>query len=89
MNTKEGGIKTARTMREKYGADYWQKIGRKGGQVKVKKGFACAIPEQRKAWGAKGGRLSRRTGISKVRMGDYEAVYEDLRSQPNKLPNKG
>jgi len=56
MNTKEGGIKTARTIREKYGADYWQKIGRKGGQVKVKKGFACAIPEQRKAWGAKGGR---------------------------------
>lgn len=29
-----------------------------------------------------------RTSNSKVRMGDYEAVYEDLRSKPNKLSNK-
>lgn len=88
MNTKEGGAKTSKTIRARHGNDYWSKVGALGGKAKVKKGFACATPEQRKAWGARGGRVSRRTGISKVKMGDYEAVYEGLRSKPTNTSNK-
>lgn len=39
-NTKSGGKKVASTNKKKYGKDYYKKIGRLGGKVKTKKGFA-------------------------------------------------
>ena len=40
--TREGGLKAAIVVRSKYGHDFYQKIGTKGGQTKgLKKGFAC------------------------------------------------
>lgn len=48
--------KISETNKQKYGEDYYQKIGAKGGRAKVStKGFGSATPEQRKEWGRKGG----------------------------------
>lgn len=59
--TKEGGKAAADTNKEKYGSDFYKKIGSKGGKVKGPKGFACVPLEQRIAAGRKGGRISRRS----------------------------
>jgi general stress protein YciG len=48
--------KTGFVNKQKYGEDFYQKIGAIGGRAKVKsKGFGSATPEQRKEWGRKGG----------------------------------
>ena len=48
--------KTAIVNKEKYGEDYYKKIGAMGGRAKVStKGFGSATPEQRREWGRKGG----------------------------------
>jgi general stress protein YciG len=47
--------KTGDTIKQRYGEDFFQKIGAKGGKVKVTKGFGAATPEQRREWGRKGG----------------------------------
>ena len=60
--TREGGLKTRETNISKYGKDYYRRIGRKGGLKICKKGFATNLELARKA-GAKGGRISRRTGV--------------------------
>lgn len=57
--TREGGIKTARTVKEKYGEDFYQNIGAKGGRNGHTGGFA-ANPELARIAGKKGGRISRR-----------------------------
>lgn len=59
-NTKEGGLKAAATNKEKYGEDFYSKIGTMGGKKQVSKGFGknrtlAAIA------GAKGGMKSRRS----------------------------
>lgn len=38
--TREGGLKAARTLRAKRGQNYYSKIGRKGGQAEVEKGYS-------------------------------------------------
>lgn len=38
--TREGGLKAARTLRAKRGADFYSKIGRKGGKAEVEKGYS-------------------------------------------------
>lgn len=38
--TKAGGKKTYATMIDRHGSDFYQKIGKMGGQWKGKKGFA-------------------------------------------------
>ena len=58
--TKAGGVKAAATNKTKHGADFYAKIGRKGGQRGRTGGFA-ANPELARIAGAKGGRVSRRT----------------------------
>ena len=58
---KLGGAKAGATNKAKYGADYYQKIGSKGGKAKVPKGFAKMSPEKLRAAGIKGGTISRRT----------------------------
>lgn len=57
--TKAGGIKAAKTNLERHGADFYKKIGQKGGQNGHTGGFA-ANPALARVAGAKGGRISRR-----------------------------
>lgn len=57
--TKAGGQKAAATNRARHGADFYAKIGRKGGQNGRTGGFA-ANPTLARIAGAKGGRISRR-----------------------------
>lgn len=58
--TKDGGKAAARTNKQKYGADFYAKIGAKGGQRGTTGGFYANRELARKA-GQKGGRISRRT----------------------------
>lgn len=61
--TRNGGIKTAATMKRTYGEDYYRRIGHLGGMAATasgkKRGFA-ANPELAKEAGRIGGKLSRR-----------------------------
>lgn len=57
--TKEGGKAAAATNKSKYGADYYAKIGAKGGKVGRTGGFYANRELARRA-GAIGGRISRR-----------------------------
>lgn len=60
---RAGGKKAAAKNLQKYGKNYYRMIGSKGGQKKqVKKGFALH-PELAVIAGAKGGRISTRTGV--------------------------
>lgn len=56
---KAGGLKAAKTNKERYGDDWYARIGRKGGQNGHTGGFA-SNPELAKIAGAKGGRISKR-----------------------------
>lgn len=60
--TREGALKTAATNKRKYGADYYAKIGAKGGKLGKTGGFAAgdAGRERARIYGAIGGRISRR-----------------------------
>ena len=57
--TKSGGQKAANTNKERYGKDFYQKIGRVGGKKSTTGGFA-ANPELAREAGRKGGKKSRR-----------------------------
>lgn len=63
--TKAGGRKAAATNKNKYGTDFYAKIGRKGGQNGHTGGFA-ANRELARIAGAKGGRLSKRGPAKKA-----------------------
>ena len=56
---KAGGLKAAKTNKERYGDDWCARIGSKGGQNGHTGGFA-SNPELAKIAGAKGGRISKR-----------------------------
>jgi general stress protein YciG len=58
--TKAGGKSAAATNKKKYGADFYAKIGAKGGKRGTTGGFA-ANRELARIAGAKGGRISRRS----------------------------
>ena len=60
--TKIGGAKAAKTNIERYGNDFYKRIGAKGGRNGHTGGFA-ANPALARIVGAKGGRKSKRTGI--------------------------
>jgi len=68
--TKEGGEKAAKTNLKKYGPDFYQKIGAKGGKASTTGGFA-GDRELARIAGRKGGLKSKRG----TRSGMY---YEDL-----------
>ncbi len=75
--TKAGGIKAAKTVKEKYGIGFYQRIGKKGGYngrgAGYKGGFASdkrgedglTGPERAKLAGAIGGLTSRRGPVRK------------------------
>lgn len=62
--TKAGGAKAAKTNKERHGADYYARIGKKGGENGHSGGFA-SNPELAKLAGQKGGRKSKR-GSTKI-----------------------
>lgn len=55
-----GGLKAAETNKQKYGLEFYQNIGRKGGKACVPKGFARMDVEKIKNAGRKGGTISKR-----------------------------
>jgi uncharacterized protein len=57
--TKAGGQKAAATNKAKYGAEFYSKIGSKGGKLGRTGGFFANRELARQA-GSKGGRISRR-----------------------------
>lgn len=57
--TKAGGLKAAKTTKERYGNDFYVKAGANGGKKSRGGGFA-KDPELARRAGAKGGRKSRR-----------------------------
>ena len=59
VGTKAGGIKAAKTNLEKHGADFYKRIGSKGGRNGHTGGFA-ANPALASKAGRKGGLISRR-----------------------------
>ena len=58
--TKAGGEAAAKTNKQKYGSDFYAKIGAAGGK-KGRTGGFYANRELARAAGARGGRVSRRT----------------------------
>ena len=58
--TVKGGRRAAITNKQRYGAQFYELIGRKGGQISKGGGFATN-PDLARIAGAKGGRASRRS----------------------------
>lgn len=60
VGTRDGGYKCRNTIINRFGADYYKVMGRKGGLVcGTKKGFA-SNPDLAREAGRKGGKISRR-----------------------------
>jgi len=70
--TIDGGKNAAKTNKEKYGADFYAKIGAKGGR-KGRTGGFFANRELARVAGAKGGRISRRTKKTEAETTSNEA----------------
>lgn len=75
--TKAGGLKAAMKNKERYGKNFYRMIGSKGGQQKPSKprGFA-ADKELARAAGAKGGKASRRIGVTTGQGKEKEYVWK-------------
>ena len=73
--TKIGGLRARETNRKKYGDNFYRIIGSKGGQNGHTGGFA-ARPELARIAGAKGGRISRRTGVTTGQGKEKEYVWK-------------
>jgi general stress protein YciG len=71
VGTKAGGIKAAKTNLEKHGADFYKRIGSKGGRNGHTGGFA-ANPALASIAGRKGGRISRRSPAKREICGGEE-----------------
>lgn len=72
VQTREGGRKTAQTIKEKWGSDFYREIGRKGGKNGHTGGFASDVigrdgltgRERARIAGKKGGTISKRKKYS-------------------------
>ena len=62
---RAGGLKAAKTNKERHGADFYVKIGRAGGLKSRGGGFASSHERAVRA-GRKGGKASRKTAIKQV-----------------------
>ena len=90
--TKAGGLKAKQRNLEKYGQDFYKRIGSKGGRNGTTGGFASNVVgedgltgrERAKIAGAKGGRISRR-GPAKD---DIEKAEDILAEESKKEDNK-
>lgn len=80
--TKQGGLKTAATNREKYGKDFYKNIGQKGGRLGHTGGFAhlepgkdgLTGPERAKTVGDRGGLIGKR-GYRFVKFAEKGSAY--------------
>lgn len=70
---KIGGIKARDTNYERYGKDFYKRMGQKGGMATGTKGFA-ANPELAKKAGAIGGSRSRRGPAKKITAREYVSI---------------
>lgn len=57
---RKGGLKAAEKNKAKHGADFYQRIGRKGGSKAGTRGGFASNPELARKAGAKGGRMGQR-----------------------------
>ena len=57
--TRQGGLKAAKTNKDRYGSEFYKKIGKVGGKKSTTGGFA-ANPELARIAGRKGGKASKR-----------------------------
>ena len=73
--TKAGGMKAAKKNKERYGDNFYRMIGSKGGQNGHTGGFA-ANPALAREAGAKGGRISRRTGVTTGQGKEKEYIWK-------------
>lgn len=73
--SKAGGVKASKTNRERYGEDWYRRIGSIGGQNGHTGGFA-ASKDRAKAAGSKGGKTSRR-GWKLIEVLGNEYTYEN------------
>ena len=64
---KTGGSKVRQTIEERYGKDYWRKIGSEGGKATGMKGFALN-PELARMAGKKSTRAGIKNGEGKKRV---------------------
>ena len=78
--TVSGGLKAAKTNKERYGENYYAEMGRKGGQNGHTGGFASNRERARIA-GAKGGRSSKRGENLQKKLD--EIFYEYITTQLN------
>lgn len=74
--TVDGGKAAARTNKAKWGADFYTKIGAKGGK-KGKTGGFYANRERARLAGAKGGTISRR-GFRAIKQDDGSYEYIEV-----------
>lgn len=79
--SREGGLKAAETNKAKHGADFYQRIGRRGGQNGVTGGF-YNNPKLAKMAGKKGGTISRRGAGQFVRT-KIEPIAEEIMADYN------
>ena len=90
--TKAGGLKAKQRNLEKYGPDFYKRIGQKGGRNGKTGGFASNVVgddgltgrERAKIAGAKGGKISRR-GPAKD---DIDKAEDILAEEAKKEDNK-
>lgn len=73
--TKAGGMKAAKMNKKLYGDDFYRMIGSKGGRNGHTGGFA-ANPALARVAGAKGGRISRRTGVTTGQRKEKEYIWK-------------
>jgi hypothetical protein len=79
--TRAGGQSAAKTNKLKYGADFYAKIGAKGGSISRGGGFSGEDGRLRaQAAGALGGRMSKRGAVPSARKCDYCAQTGHLRT---------
>lgn len=63
--TRQGGLKAAKTNKDRYGSEFYKKIGKVGGKKSTTGGFA-ANPELARIAGRKGGKASKRRKLVAV-----------------------
>lgn len=81
--TLEGGKKAAATNKNRYGSDWYAKIGKIGGKNGHTGGFASMTPEKIKAAGRKGGLTSSRKPL--LSLEERRREVEELLQQEKDL----
>lgn len=77
--TAEGALKAAATNRERYGSDFYRRIGQKGGLVSRGGGFASSHELAVRA-GRKGGAISRRG-----KQAGSKSIKSEVAPKPRKI----